>query len=258
MVICSIGYTYETKRTTYKTFTMANFILSLVWVSIQFFEITPVTVCRVMAHIPSSLQSKLSDNAVLHSYVGSAPFHKAGIMLFNPKTKQTIVRRSFHQLNPTDAIIPDIPLSVPNNNDSADSNDQTTPIESVPSILPPLNATQHPTRHFPYLLRSRNKLKSHYAALSSGNNTYLPTYDVDQSTCSAGAPPYLPYFPSHQSVPFTSKSGLPSPSLIKIQQTTQHSPASISYFNSYGSFDQNFRFRYVSSKFPYYFHRRFW
>ena len=91
-------------------------------------------------------------------------------MLFNSKTKQTIVRRSFHQLNPTDAIIPDLSLSVPNNDDSAESNDQTTPIESVPSILPPLNATQHPTRHFPYLLRSRNKLvKSHLAALSSGN-----------------------------------------------------------------------------------------
>ena len=107
-----------------------------------------------MAHIPSSLQSKLSDNALLHYYVGSAPFHKAGTILFNPKTKQTIVRRNFHQLNPTDAIILDLPLSVPHNGDSADSNDPTTPIESVPSTLPPVTATQHPTRNFPYLLRS--------------------------------------------------------------------------------------------------------
>ena len=94
-----------------------------------------------MARIPSSLQSKLSDNAVLHYYVGSTPFHKAGIILFNPNTKQTIVRRRFHQLNPTDTIIPDLPLSVPNNDDSADSNDETTPIESVPSILPPVKTT---------------------------------------------------------------------------------------------------------------------
>ena len=30
---------------------------------------------RVMAHISPSLQSKLSDNAILHYYVGSAPFY---------------------------------------------------------------------------------------------------------------------------------------------------------------------------------------
>ena len=100
---------------------MENSILSLVWVSIQFFKSPHLPFgCRVMAHIPSSLQSKLSDNAVLHYYVGSALFHKAGIMLFNPKTKRTIVRRTeVHQLNPTDAIIPDLPLSVPHNDDSA-------------------------------------------------------------------------------------------------------------------------------------------
>ena len=43
-----------------------------------------------MAHTPTSMQTKLSQNAQLHFYVGSAPFHKAGIMLYNPKTKQTI------------------------------------------------------------------------------------------------------------------------------------------------------------------------
>ena len=103
--------------------------------------------CRVMAHIPSFLQSKLSDNAVLHYYVGSAPFHKGGIMLFNPKTKQTIVRRRFHQLNPNDEVIPDLPLSVPGT-DSADSTNQTSQMESVPSILTPVTNTKNPTRHF--------------------------------------------------------------------------------------------------------------
>jgi hypothetical protein len=102
--------------------------------------------------------------------VGSTPFHKAGIMLFNPKTKQTIVRRSFHQLNPTDEIIPDLPLSVPGIV-STDSTDQSSPMESVPSIRTPVTNPKNPLRHIPYLLRSRNKLKSHVATLSSGNNT---------------------------------------------------------------------------------------
>ena len=71
-------------------------------------------------------------------YVGSAPFHKVGIMLFNPKSKQTIIRRSFHQLNPTDAIIPTLPLSVPNTDDSHDSSvDPTTYVALVLSYILP-------------------------------------------------------------------------------------------------------------------------
>ena len=60
--------------------------------------------CRIMAYTPADLQTKLSNNARLHYYVGSAPFHKAGITLYNPKTKQTIICRSFtncnHQIPP--------------------------------------------------------------------------------------------------------------------------------------------------------------
>jgi len=62
--------------------------------------------CRIRAHTPASIQTKLSHNAQLHYYVGSAPFHKAGIMLYNPKTKQTIIRHSFTQLDSSDPIIP--------------------------------------------------------------------------------------------------------------------------------------------------------
>ena len=109
--------------------------------------------CRVMAHIPTSLQSKLSDNSIFHYNVGSAPFHKAGIMLFNPKTKQTIIRRSFHQLNPTDANIPTLPISIANNDDPKDSPlDPTT--SDTPTIVSPVGPSKESTRHN-YLLRSR-------------------------------------------------------------------------------------------------------
>ena len=54
--------------------------------------------CRIMVHTPATLQTNLSNNAQIHYYVGSVPFHKAGIMLYNPKTKQTIILRSFTQL----------------------------------------------------------------------------------------------------------------------------------------------------------------
>jgi len=180
---------------------MENSVFPLPWVPIQFFEITLVTVW--VAHTPSSLQSKLSDNAFLHCSVGSTPFHKAGIMLFNPNTKQTIVKRSFHQLNPTDEIIPYLPLSV-SGIVSTDSTDQSSPMDSSPSFFTPAPNTNYPTRNIPYLLRSRNKLKSHLATLSSGTNTStcLPVhYGVNRSTCSARALQSLPHLTSYQSVP---------------------------------------------------------
>jgi len=66
--------------------------------------------CRVMAHTPVQLQTKLGDNSILHYYVGPAPYHKQGVLLYNPKTKSTIVRRSFHQLNHDDQPNPTLPI----------------------------------------------------------------------------------------------------------------------------------------------------
>jgi len=63
-------------------------------------------------HILHQLQTKFSNNAQLHYYAGSAPFHKAEIMLYNPKTKQTIIRGSLTQLESSDPIIPSLPLSI--------------------------------------------------------------------------------------------------------------------------------------------------
>jgi hypothetical protein len=64
--------------------------------------------CRVMAHVPTSNQSKLSDNSVLHYYIGTAFRTKEGIMLYNPKTKQLIIRRSYQTLHDNDQHIPDL------------------------------------------------------------------------------------------------------------------------------------------------------
>ena len=65
-----------------------------------------------MDHTAAINQSKLSDNSVFHYYVGPAPYHKQVILLFNRKTRQTIVQCSFQQLSKVDDNIPDIPLKM--------------------------------------------------------------------------------------------------------------------------------------------------
>jgi len=67
-----------------------------------------------MAHTPSNLQTKLSDNSSSHYYVGPAPFHKADVLLYNPETKQAIIIRSFHQLNSTDSTNQLLPIVASN------------------------------------------------------------------------------------------------------------------------------------------------
>ena len=89
--------------------------------------------CRIMAHTPASLQTKLFNNAQLHCYVGSAPFHNAGIMLYNPKTKQTIIRHSFTQIGSSDPIIPSLPVTI---SDTSSDNIPTSIIPNVSAELP--------------------------------------------------------------------------------------------------------------------------
>ena len=60
--------------------------------------------CRVMAHVSVSNQS---NHAIIHYYICPAFTTKQGILLYNPKTKQIIVRRSYQTLSDTsDSIIP--------------------------------------------------------------------------------------------------------------------------------------------------------
>ena len=56
----------------------------------------------VMAHLPLKDQTALSGRCIRTYYIGIAPDHKGGILLYNPKTKRTIVRRTFKIMGPTD------------------------------------------------------------------------------------------------------------------------------------------------------------
>ncbi len=48
-----------------------------------------------MAHIPISEQTALSGKAFKSYYIGCAPNYRGGILLYNPTTQRTIIRRSF-------------------------------------------------------------------------------------------------------------------------------------------------------------------
>jgi len=127
--------------------------------------------CRIMAHTPASLQTKLSHNAQLHYYVGSAPFHKAGIMLHNPKTEQTVIRRSFTQLESSDEMIPSSPVSI---SESISDNITQSALPTVTDVVS--SATKRSSKQnnnnslheVPYLLRSRSIRRP-----SQSNNVFL-------------------------------------------------------------------------------------
>jgi len=57
--------------------------------------------CIVMAHVPLALQGMLSGRAIETYYVGAhINGRHGGMLLFNPITKHTIVRRTFRVLGP--------------------------------------------------------------------------------------------------------------------------------------------------------------
>ena len=56
----------------------------------------------VYAHIPLDDQTAMSGRSIRTFHVGFAQGHKGGILLFNPVTKRTIVRRSFKIMGPID------------------------------------------------------------------------------------------------------------------------------------------------------------
>jgi hypothetical protein len=54
----------------------------------------------VMAHIPLEMQTKNGPRSTTTYCVGSARDYKGGLLLFNPETKHTIVRRTFKVMGP--------------------------------------------------------------------------------------------------------------------------------------------------------------
>ena len=75
-------------------------------------------------------------NASLHYYVGPARHTKQGVLLYNPKTKLVIIRRSFQHLDLNDLTIPQLPLRlVPNKT--------TQELSLVTDLLTPSSSTLH-------------------------------------------------------------------------------------------------------------------
>ena len=99
-----------------------------------------------MAHVPTSNQSKLSDNSILHYYIGTAFRTKEGIMLYNPKTKQIIIRRSYQTLHDNDQPIPD-------------------PINQSNSLLPEPVTIPDPVSLSPTIVSGNTSKSKNYAAL---------------------------------------------------------------------------------------------
>ena len=62
----------------------------------------------IMAHIPLDLQTKSGPRSHMTYCVGSVPEYKGGLLLFNPETKRTIVRRTFRVMGPNLPHLPSI------------------------------------------------------------------------------------------------------------------------------------------------------
>jgi len=54
----------------------------------------------VRAHVPLAQQSMLKERSIITYYVGYNNDRHGGILLFNPKTKQTIIRKSYRVMGP--------------------------------------------------------------------------------------------------------------------------------------------------------------
>jgi len=110
----------------------------------------------VYAHIPLCLQTTLSGRSVRTFYIGCAPDHKSGILLFDPRTKLTKIRRTYKVLGPVDPAVTDTTFDLhPADNDADDElhphqygtdhgvdadpsvTDPATNVPVLPAVIPP-------------------------------------------------------------------------------------------------------------------------
>ena len=93
--------------------------------------------CGVMAHNAVYVQTKMSDNATLYYYVCPAVCHTHyGVLLYNSKRKQTIVRRSFQKLEDNDRSLSILPLEM--------TYDKTSVNDLIPSTSLPCDIINAP------------------------------------------------------------------------------------------------------------------
>jgi len=105
----------------------------------------------VRAHVPLAQQSMLKERSIITYYVGYNNDRHGGILLFNPKTKQTIIRKSYRVMGPI--IQPDSTISYEapyeedgqlHYNDEIEHKDIIIPINITPTIEPILSIPSIP------------------------------------------------------------------------------------------------------------------
>ena len=101
----------------------------------------------VMAHVPLHLQNKFSGAAKLTYYVGCAPEYYGGILLWDPNTTKTCVRRTYKVLGPTiaDDLAPIIVLDAPTDDEIINYDYSFDDIEPM-DIISPITVSPRVTR----------------------------------------------------------------------------------------------------------------
>jgi hypothetical protein len=143
----------------------------------------------VMGHIPLDLQTKSGHRSTLTYCVGSATDYKGGLLLFNPTTNHTIIRRTFKVLGPQ---LPSSPIT-------------SLPLTSLdPTILLPTRDMMTTSSHIPTFIETTTP--DHYMT--------VPLQNKPLDTIST--------VPQLKSVSFTSDTlDRPSPSLPKLHLLTK-------------------------------------
>ena len=60
----------------------------------------------VMAHVPLAQQINDGSRSILHYSVGTSLLHQVGLMLFNPKDRREVIRKTFKIIGPKQPNIP--------------------------------------------------------------------------------------------------------------------------------------------------------
>ena len=141
----------------------------------------------VMGHIPLELQTKSGHRSTLTYCVGSATDYKGGLLLFNPVTHHTIIRRTFKVLGPQ---LPTLPLT---------SSQPLTTLD--PTILLPQRDILTTSSHVPTFVETSTP--DHYD-IDTGASSSVPLSSVPPlpSTMSIDVPTPTPIMPLRKSVTF--------------------------------------------------------
>jgi hypothetical protein len=175
--------------------------------------------CHVLAHVPTSLQTKLSNNAISTYYVGSSPTHPYCIQLFDRSTKHVIHRRTFKVLDATSTTSQQpilhsfLDAFSTETNTTLDSNFlslHTQEIETIP-ISPTIDQ------------QNSDSLQPIFTTPPIMSSNQIPT-NLRRSTRTSGRPVINYTIPDENNIPFQSTNSIPTPPVyppISISPTTE-------------------------------------